>query len=154
MVQLSHPYRTTRKTIALTIWTFVSKVMSLLFNTHIILWLKTWCSCLPFSSFQVKPQFPLSQHGSAVSSQPSLPELHRQGHLGQAFPLAGGYGSSTPPVSFTCSGPIWPALQDLFWDLALGVKWDKVPEGREGELGGVACSGVGLLETEIPCRLL
>ena len=32
MVQLSHPYMTTRKTIALTIRTFVSKVMSLLFN--------------------------------------------------------------------------------------------------------------------------
>ena len=31
MVQLSHPYMTTGKTIALTIWTFVSKVMSLLF---------------------------------------------------------------------------------------------------------------------------
>ena len=28
----SHPYMTTGKTIALTIWTFVSKVMSLLFN--------------------------------------------------------------------------------------------------------------------------
>ena len=33
MVQLSHPYMTTGKTIALTIWTFVSEVMSLLFNT-------------------------------------------------------------------------------------------------------------------------
>ena len=32
MVQLSHPYMTTEKTIALTRWTFVSKVMSLLFN--------------------------------------------------------------------------------------------------------------------------
>ena len=32
MVQLSHPYMTTGKTIVLTIWTFVSKVMSLLFN--------------------------------------------------------------------------------------------------------------------------
>ena len=31
-VQLSHPYMTTRKTIALTIRTFVGKVMSLLFN--------------------------------------------------------------------------------------------------------------------------
>ena len=31
IVQLSHPYMTTGKTIALTIWTFVSKVMSLLF---------------------------------------------------------------------------------------------------------------------------
>ena len=32
MVQLSHPYMITRKTIALIIWTFVSKLMSLLFN--------------------------------------------------------------------------------------------------------------------------
>ena len=32
IVQLSHPYMTTGKTIALTVWTFVSKVMSLLFN--------------------------------------------------------------------------------------------------------------------------
>ena len=32
MVQLSHPYMTTGKTIALTRWTFVGKVMSLLFN--------------------------------------------------------------------------------------------------------------------------
>ena len=32
MVQLSHPYMTTGKTKALTIWTFISKVMSLLFN--------------------------------------------------------------------------------------------------------------------------
>ena len=32
IVQLSHPYMTTGKTIALTRWTFVDKVMSLLFN--------------------------------------------------------------------------------------------------------------------------
>ena len=32
MVQLSHPYMTTGKTIALTIWTFVNQVVSLLFN--------------------------------------------------------------------------------------------------------------------------
>ena len=32
-VQLSHPYMTTGKIIALTRWTFVDKVMSLLFNT-------------------------------------------------------------------------------------------------------------------------
>ena len=32
MVQLSHLYMTTQKTIALTVWTFVGKVMSLLFN--------------------------------------------------------------------------------------------------------------------------
>ena len=32
MVQLSHPYMTNGKTIALTRWTFAGKVMSLLFN--------------------------------------------------------------------------------------------------------------------------
>ena len=32
MAQLSHPYMTTGKTMALTRWTFVGKVMSLLFN--------------------------------------------------------------------------------------------------------------------------
>ena len=32
MVQFSHPYMTTGKTIALTIWTFVGKVMTLLFH--------------------------------------------------------------------------------------------------------------------------
>ena len=33
MIQLSHPYMAAGKTIALTIWTFVGKVMPLLFNT-------------------------------------------------------------------------------------------------------------------------
>ena len=32
IVQISHPYMTTRKTISLTRWTFVGKIMSLLFN--------------------------------------------------------------------------------------------------------------------------
>ena len=32
IVQLSHPYMTTGKAIALTRWTFVGKIMSLLFN--------------------------------------------------------------------------------------------------------------------------
>ena len=52
-VQLSHPYMTPGKTIALTRWTFVGKVMSLLFNmlsrlvitflprNHLISWLQS-----------------------------------------------------------------------------------------------------------------
>ena len=36
MIQLSHPYTTTGKTIALTIWTFVGKVMSLLWQPTLI----------------------------------------------------------------------------------------------------------------------
>ena len=38
-VQLSHPYMTTGKTIALSRWTFVGKVMSLLFNRLVIAFL-------------------------------------------------------------------------------------------------------------------
>ena len=33
MVQLSHSYMTTGKTMALTVWSFIGKVMSLLFNS-------------------------------------------------------------------------------------------------------------------------
>ena len=33
MVQISHPYMTTGKTIVLTIWTFIGRVMSLFLNT-------------------------------------------------------------------------------------------------------------------------
>ena len=47
MVQLSYSYMTTGKTIALTIWTFVSKVISLLFNSTIIYFyyeIETWKS--------------------------------------------------------------------------------------------------------------
>ena len=77
MVQLSHPYMTTGKTIALTRWTFAGKVISLLFNMLsrlvvtflprskclLISWLqspsavileppqnKVYCKCPPFSS--------------------------------------------------------------------------------------------------------
>ena len=38
IVQVSHPYMTTRKTIASTRRTFVGEVMSLLFNTHYLCW--------------------------------------------------------------------------------------------------------------------
>ena len=45
IVQLSHPYMTTGKTIALTRWTFVGKVMSLLFKKlSRLVWIN--CSCI------------------------------------------------------------------------------------------------------------
>ena len=46
IVQLSHPYMTTGKIIALTRWTFVSKVMSLLFNMLSGNGTPLQCSCL------------------------------------------------------------------------------------------------------------
>ena len=51
MVQLSHPYVTTGKTITLTIWTFVGKVMFLLFNRFVIAFLPR-SKCLLISWLQ------------------------------------------------------------------------------------------------------
>ena len=45
IVQLSHPYMTTRKTITLTRWTFVGKVMPLLFNTLLSLYYTVLTIC-------------------------------------------------------------------------------------------------------------
>ena len=58
IVHLSHPYITNRKTIVLTRWTFVGKVMSLLFNMLSSLvyvlaivkksWNEHWATCISF----------------------------------------------------------------------------------------------------------
>ena len=48
MVQLSHPYMTTGKTTALTIWNFVSKVVTLLFNMLSRFVIPEWPSCFPY----------------------------------------------------------------------------------------------------------
>lgn len=69
-------------------------------------------------------------------------------HLPLGF---GSRGSSVLPVLLTWSGPVWLALRDACWDLALGVKWDVAQEGEEGGSGWpVAWPGVGLPETENP----
>ena len=57
MVQLSYPYMTTGKTIGLTIWTFVGKVMSLLFNmlSKLAIAFLPRCKCLLISWLQSLP---------------------------------------------------------------------------------------------------
>ena len=60
MVQLSHVYMTTRETVALTIHTFVSKVMSLLFNTFatfVIAFLSSNKSCNFTAAVTVRGDF-------------------------------------------------------------------------------------------------
>ena len=54
IVQLSHPYMTTGKTIDLTRWTFVGKVMSLLFNmlSRLVLTFLSRSKCLLISWLQ------------------------------------------------------------------------------------------------------
>ena len=57
IVQLSHLYMATRKTTALTIWTFVVKVMSLLFNTlsRLVIAFLPRSKCLLISWLQSPP---------------------------------------------------------------------------------------------------
>ena len=57
MVQISHPYMTTRKTIALTIWTFVGIVISLFFNkqSKFVIAFHLRRKCLPISWLQSPP---------------------------------------------------------------------------------------------------
>ena len=54
MIQLSHPYMTARKTIALTRWTFVGKVMSLLFHmlSRLVIGFLSRSKCLLISRLQ------------------------------------------------------------------------------------------------------
>ena len=56
MFQLSHPYMTTGETIALTRWTFLSKVMSLLFNM-----LSRWSCCWASLVAQLVKNWPAKQ---------------------------------------------------------------------------------------------
>ena len=67
IVQLSHPYMTTGKTIALTRWTFVGKVMSVLFNM---------LSRLVITFFPRSKRLLISwlQSPSSVIMEPSLPQ--------------------------------------------------------------------------------
>ena len=69
MVQLSHPYMTTGKTIALTRWTFVGKVMSLLFNTlsRCVITFLPRRKCLLISWLQSPPV--LSLHAEILNSE-------------------------------------------------------------------------------------
>ena len=75
IVQLSHTYMTTRKTIALTRWTFVSKVMSLLFNMlsrlaisflprskHLLVSCLQLTSAMILEPPKIKSLFPLCPH--------------------------------------------------------------------------------------------
>ena len=59
IVQLSHPYMTTEETIALTRWTFLGKLMSLLFNilSRLVIAFLPRCKCLLISWLQSHSDF-------------------------------------------------------------------------------------------------
>ena len=67
-VQLSHPYMTTGKTIALTRWIFVGKVMSLLFNmlSMLVITFLPRSKCLLISWLQSPSALILESHKNEV----------------------------------------------------------------------------------------
>ena len=82
IVQLSHPYTNTGKTIALTRWTFVGKVMSLLLNmlSRLVITFLPRSKCLLISWLQsisamiLEPQIPRPRPGAAAGRSKPMPE--------------------------------------------------------------------------------
>ena len=77
IVQLSHPYMTTGKTIASTRWIFVSKVMSLLLNmlSRLVITFFPRNKCLLISWLQLPSAVILEPHKNSLSLFPLLPHL-------------------------------------------------------------------------------
>ena len=74
MVQLSHPYMTTGKPIALTRWIFVGKVMSLLFNvlSRLVIAFLPRSKCLLISQLQSLPSAVILEHKKIKSVTVSI----------------------------------------------------------------------------------
>ena len=77
IVQLSHPYMTTRRTIALSRQTFVDKVMSLLFNmlSRLVIAFLPRSKCLLISGLQSPSAVILEPPQNKVSHFPLFPHL-------------------------------------------------------------------------------
>ena len=104
MVQLSHPYMTTGKTIALTIWTFVSKMMSLLFYT---LW--------------HTPRASLVAQLVNVGDLGSIPGLGRPPGEGKGYPLQySGLKNSMDSVVHAVAKS-WTRLRNFHFHFLCGV---------------------------------
>ena len=122
MVQLSHPYMTIGKTIALTRWTFVGKVMSLLFNMlssfvtdflprrkHLlILWVQSLSIVILEPKREYLSQFPLFPHQFAMKWWDQLPWylFFKCWVLSQLFhsPLSPSSRASLVPLLFLSTG--------------------------------------------------
>ena len=76
-IQLSHPYMTTGKTIALTRWTFVGNVMSLLFNmlSRLVIAFLPRSKCLLISRLQSPSAVVLEPPKNSLTLFPLFPHL-------------------------------------------------------------------------------
>ena len=82
MVQLSHPHMTTSKTVTLTRWTFVNKVMSLLFNmlSRFVIAFPPSSKCLLISWLR-SPSAVILKPKKISGPQRHFPQKHRQLNL-------------------------------------------------------------------------
>ena len=136
IVQLSHPYMTTGKTIALTRWTFVGKVISLLFNmlSKLVVTFRPRSSSVQFSHSVVSnclrphdhstPGLPVHHHfpeftqthvhrvrdaiqPSQPLSSPSPPAFNLSQHLG-LFPMSQLFPSGGQSIRASASASVLP----------------------------------------------
>ena len=131
IVQLSHPYMTTGKTIALTRWTFVGKVMSLLFNmlSRLVITFLPRCKqlILVISSVQfsrsvvsdcLQPHEP--QHTRPPCPSPT-PGVHPN-----PCPSSGWCYPTIHPLSSLLLLPsIFPSIRVFANESALHIRWTK-----------------------------
>ena len=77
IVQFSHPYMTTQKIIALTRWTFVGKVVSLLFNilSRLDIAFLLMSKCLLISRLQSPSSVNFGAHKNSLLLFPLFPQL-------------------------------------------------------------------------------
>ena len=114
MVQLSHPYMTTGKTIALTIWTFVGKVMSLLL-----------ICCLGLHSFASKEQASFNFMAAVTICSDFGAQENKVSHCFHCFPIYFPWSDGTGCQSwfFEC----WVLSQLFHSPLLLYLRGSLVP---------------------------
>ena len=117
IVQLSHPYMTSRKTIALITQTFVDKVMSLLFNmlSRLVITFLPRSKCFLISGLQSPSAVILEPRKIKPLFPPSICLEHYQAPKETSYPL-----TVTPyspllslwqPLICFSSLPVWPVLE-------------------------------------------
>ena len=119
-VQLSHPYMTTGKNIALTRWAFVGKVMSLLFNilSRLVITFLPRSKCLLISWLQSPSAVILYSHVQFKSFIWVVSELTTQ--TSACFPFSLHYKPKPFPHSMGLNSPIPPpSLQTILLPMSL-----------------------------------
>ena len=144
-VQLSHPYMTTGKTIALTRWTFVGKIMSLLFNmlSRLVITFLPRSKCLLISWLQSPSAVIFKPQKIKSTLFPLFPHLFPMGPGAMIFVFGLLFLKSenfwSKHITFTLCLPGLLIWNSSFWCGLLLVwrrKWQPTPVCLPGESHG------------------